>query len=474
MSREISPVSHADSASEVGAIEGRQPRPAERQRGRWNFLTWSFFLAEVAAGAQFLGTGAKAAESDGDAARSKAHSEADATFDGVLGNLAPGLAAADDGEGSADASQPKAQSETGLNLLDLQQGDEPGAPLGNAEFAAFPGASSSGSGTSGSGSNGTSQAGSGGSPGISNPPPGASPPISDSPPGGLPPDPDSPPPGGFPPIAESPPPGGLPPDPDSPLPGGFPPISDGPSFGLLPSISVGGTVSVVLDTTLDQLSGLPLVETVGGLLGDVVDGTLGQITGLVGNVGELSTVLGGLLDNDLNLGLSATDSLVTQAIGSVASSVGALVPTIADLGLLGDIGPDLTNAVKTSDIPAALDIVSDVPEIIPLTNAQAVSPGGTIAFPDLTNANVLQVNELFAGGQYTDYGLTMQSNGDSGATTIADTLTGGTDSSTLNSPVDSPTDSHESVLSPGVPDVNASSVNLPSIIDELGVRDLSI
>jgi hypothetical protein len=72
MSREITPTPRAERPSEIGAVErlGNQPGRAERQKGRWNFLTWSFFLAEVAAGAQFLGTGAKA-QDDGSAARSR-------------------------------------------------------------------------------------------------------------------------------------------------------------------------------------------------------------------------------------------------------------------------------------------------------------------------------------------------------------------------------------------------------------------
>jgi hypothetical protein len=250
-----------------------------------------------------------------------------------------------------------------------------------------------------------------------------------------------------------------------------------------------GNLTDVLDTTLDQLTGLPLVDTVGALLGNTVDGALGQITGLVGNPGELTAVVGGLLDSSLNAAFSATDSLVPQTVGSVAASVGALTSSVGDLGLLGDIGHlsadgtgnilnelpgGLTGALSTSGVTApALNIVSDALEITPLAQDQAVSSGGTIAFPDLTSANALQVNELFAGGQYTDYGLAVQSEGNSGATTIVDPL-GAADNSTLNSPVDSPIDSHEPALSPSVPDVNASSVSLPSIIEELGVRDLSI
>jgi hypothetical protein len=200
-----------------------------------------------------------------------------------------------------------------------------------------------------------------------------------------------------------------------------------------------------------------------------------------------------------------TDSLVPEAVGSVVSSVGTLASTVTDIGLFGDSGQlstdgtvsqivytassvvvdagnilnaqpgNLMDVLKTSDmLPPALDIVSDPSEIAPLAHDQDVSSGGTIAFPDLTNTNVLHVDELFAGGRYTDYGLAVQSEGNSGATTIVDPLGGDADTSTVNSPIDSPTDSHEPALSPGVPDVNASSVSVPSIIEELGVRDLSI
>jgi hypothetical protein len=492
MSREIPPASRAERPSEIGPIEGlgSQVRRAERQRGRWNFLTWSFFLAEVAAGVQFFGTGAKAAQADDAAARSKAHFEATgATHDGALDNPGTGVAAADDGGGGAAAPQTVAHSaQTGLELLSLQHGEEIGAPLSNND-GGFTDASSSGSGTSGAGS---SQADSGGSSATPDYPPcGILPPISNGPP--L-----------LPPI--SPPFGVVPPISDGPHSGVFPPISDSPPTGVLPPISVGETVSHLLDTTLDQLTGLHLIETVGGLLGDTVGDTLGQLTGLVGNAGDLTAVVDGLLGSSLTVALSATDFIIPQAAEVVASSLGTLAATATDLGLLGDIGHlsadgtvsqivyttssqlvedagnilnalpgDLTDALNTSDMaPPVLNIVSDVPEMAPLAHDQDVPSGGTISFPDLTSVNVLQVDDLFAGGRYTDYGLAVQSDVNPSPTAIADTLSGDTDNSTLNSAIDSPTDGHESALSPGEQDVNASSVSLPSIIEELGVRDHSI
>jgi hypothetical protein len=473
MSREITPAWRPEGPSDVGPIEGSQSRRAERQRGRWNFLTWSFFLAEVAAGAQFLGTVAKAAQDDDSATRSTAHSDStSAIYDGVLGNLGLRIAAADDGnDGGSGAAAPQTEAQLAmadLNFLGLQDG-EPGAPLSNAGHGGLAGASSSGSGTSGTGSNGTSQTDSGGSPPISEEPPsGISPPISDGPPSGIsPPISGDPPLGGWPPISDDPPLGGWPPISDGAPSGVSPPISESPSTGMAPLISVGGTVSLLLDTTLDELTGLHLVETVAGLLGDTVGDTLSQITGLVGNAGELTAVVGGLLDNSLNVAFSATESLIPQAAGSLAPSLGTLVSTTGDLGFLGDIG-------QLSAAAPALEIVSDAPEIAPLAHDQDVSSGGTISFPDLTSVNVLQVDELFAGGRYTDYGLAVQSEVNSSAATFADTLSGETDDSSLNSPIDSPTDSHDSALLPGVQDVNASSVSLPSIIEELGVRDLSI
>ncbi len=485
MSREITPASRAEKPSEVGAPEGLagRPRRAERQRGRWNFLTWSFFLAEVAAGAQFLGTGAKAQGDD--AAHAKGHGEAtDAIHDGVLASLGSVTAATEEGGSGPAASRAEAPSSLAeLNLLSLQQGDEAGGPLGNTGDVGFGGASSSGSGSSGTGSNGGQQADSGGPP-----------PVSDEPPTGV-----------LPPISDGPPLGVWPPISDSPPSGASPPILDNPVTGLLPPISIGVTVSNLLDTTLDQLTGLHLVETVGGLLGNTVEDTLSQITGLVGNAGELTAVVGGLLDSSLNVAFSATESLIPQAAGSVVSSVGALASSVTDLGLFGDSGHlssdgtvsqivysassvvedagnilnaqpgNLMDVLKASAmVSPALNIVLDAPEITPLSHDQAVSSGGTIAFPDLASATVLHVDELFAGGRYTDYGLAVQSEGNSGATAIVDPLGGDADTSTLSSPIDSPSESHESALSPGVPDVNASSLNLPNIIDELGVRDHSI
>jgi hypothetical protein len=285
---------------------------------------------------------------------------------------------------------------------------------------------------------------------------------------------------------------------------------------------VGGSDSAgnfpLVQDTLDRPDDLHLIEGVGGLpdlLSDVVASTLGQIIGLVGNAGELTAVVGGALENSLNVAFRATESLVTQAGESVASSVGTLASTVTDLGLLGDVGHVLSDgtvsqivytassqaagmqlvedassalgntlnalagqsadALNTSNMGTpALNIVSDVPELASLGHNQDVSSGGTIAFPDLTSANVHQLDDLFTGGRYTDYGLTLQSDVNSGVTAIADALNNDADGSTSSSPIDSPTDSQGSALAPGAQDVDVSSVNLPSTIEELGVRDLSI
>jgi hypothetical protein len=154
--------------------------------------------------------------------------------------------------------------------------------------------------------------------------------------------------------------------------------------------------------------------------------------------------------------------LVEDASSALGNTLNALAGQSAD-------------ALNTSNMGTpALNIVSDVPELASLGHNQDVSSGGTIAFPDLTSANVHQLDDLFTGGRYTDYGLTLQSDVNSGVTAIADALNNDADGSTSSSPIDPPTDSQGSALAPGAQDVDVSSVNLPSTIEELGVRDLSI
>ena len=69
------PTPTADGPSEIADVRGRgsQFKRPERQQGFWSFLTWSFFLTEVMAGAQFLGSaGAKASQDVDDAAHRNA------------------------------------------------------------------------------------------------------------------------------------------------------------------------------------------------------------------------------------------------------------------------------------------------------------------------------------------------------------------------------------------------------------------
>ena len=55
-------------------------KPAERQRGSWSFLTWSFFLAQMVAAEQFFGSGARAAQND-DASATRANGQSEISSD---------------------------------------------------------------------------------------------------------------------------------------------------------------------------------------------------------------------------------------------------------------------------------------------------------------------------------------------------------------------------------------------------------
>ena len=46
----------------VAAIQRDLPGTQQREKGLWNFLTWSFFISQIMVAEQFLGSAAKAGE----------------------------------------------------------------------------------------------------------------------------------------------------------------------------------------------------------------------------------------------------------------------------------------------------------------------------------------------------------------------------------------------------------------------------
>ena len=286
--------SNADGPTEIADIRRRgiQFKRPERQQGVWSFLTWSFFLAEVMAGAQFLTSGSAKASQDGnDAAHRTSHSGS--SDDGTSGNPDPAYASADDGASRATA-QTEAQAALGGGVVnDVGHAAQHGAsdPVsGAAVDGAHGGASSSSDGDA------SAQQGSSTSEGALQ---------SDS-------------------EACGQTWGGcshdwfcLQPDATPGSAGGsqLPEINPNFGFGILPIVDAAtglgeslanhvhgpaAAVSQVVDTTLEHLTEPNLHEAVTGLttnLGDVATSTLSQVTGLQlgGLTGDLSGLVGDTL-----------------------------------------------------------------------------------------------------------------------------------------------------------------------------------
>ena len=84
------PTSTADGPSEIADVRrrGSQFKRPERQQGVWSFLTWSFFLAEVMAGAQFLASASAKASARWQRRRTP-HAHSGSSDDGSSGNPDP-------------------------------------------------------------------------------------------------------------------------------------------------------------------------------------------------------------------------------------------------------------------------------------------------------------------------------------------------------------------------------------------------
>jgi hypothetical protein len=158
---------------------------------------------------------------------------------------------------------------------------------------------------------------------------------------------------------------------------------------------------------------------------------------------------------------SSGDAVGSGVIGVLATPSGAL---------------NAQEAAAFSGDAATMNIVSDVADFSSLQNKGDVSSGNTFSFsqPAVTLA---QVDPLFSGGRYTDYGLAMHED-HSGSVKILGTPNGHTlDGSTGSlSLVDIPTHQHDSGgLAPiDQHDIGASLVHMPMPHDEFTVRAASI
>ena len=94
----------------LGAREG--VKPADRQRGMWSFLTWSFFLAQALAANEVFAKGAAAADNAQDTAEHATDSAVDAAAKAALANSFGGVSG--DDAAAAAAAQFAAAVAAGL------------------------------------------------------------------------------------------------------------------------------------------------------------------------------------------------------------------------------------------------------------------------------------------------------------------------------------------------------------------------
>jgi hypothetical protein len=356
--------------------DGMLPGGPQRERGMWSFLTWSFFLSQLAVGNAFAGGSAQAADS---VDLSTPAAPADPT---VNTTAAPGASdlrtSSGDDSQSGQASGGSAQSHSGPTAAAPDFANVERVHLSDDASLAVRSFASQGVGLLEGGA---------AEPDV---------PVGEIP--GV----------ELPPLIELPPVVSLPPVID----GILPPILD-----VLPPILDG--LPPVLDTIDDLVEGLgpilgdilvPIVEKIedlGNVLGPVIDHVLVPIEDVVDNViddvGELVAPIGGAVDQILDLADPILDN-VDAALPPIAGLVDAVEPIVNAL-----------DALKPLDILQFHD--KPVLGILPLNIGGGLAMGAADGAGDVVglpghidfavDAEPI-VHELFQGGAYTEYGLAMQ------------------------------------------------------------------
>jgi hypothetical protein len=421
------------------------PKKPERQRGLWSFLTWSFFLSEVMAAGSFLGKGIGAPQEDEDGV---AHATSHSPSDDVPNPAAIRIAAIDPDvqaeEGNAARHNIHAKS---VLPLESHSGGEPvtlKASSSDTGQGGTGGGAASGSETI-DGTDGLHA----GSDGVE-----------------------------------------VSPDPNL----------DHLLSDLVPSTGLHADLNQILGFDLHLGSGGSLVGANLRLALDLNPAHL--ISDLPPTIGiDISVHLKHLLGFDAQLGVDGL--FAAHALPDLGDlELPALKSTLAEvtglqiLGGVGDLIIPLGNSqdsdpsailIKPMDAltgqredGVTLNASSPPAAVIPLTSGIGlgqngdISSGDTITFP----AQVLApVDELFSGGCYTDYNVTLQSKiTDSGhASDVLNSGIVGNSAAALPS-ADIPPDSHSAGASPlpGQHDLEASLVQIPTHIEELSLRVHSI
>jgi len=327
-----------------------------RERGLWSFLTWSFFLSQILAAQQFIGSGAYAAENAADTTASGDGSLADAVTgphsapiigDGPAADE-PGVAEQSDAAPSGIAGDvlrlpPDAnlQQELGLSLEPIDRASPTAAsvpPELVTLAAAAPALQVAATGES----------------------------------------------------------------PDLDVPGALDPIL-GPVLD--------GIVSPVLGTVGDLVGTLnPVLEPVLGTVGGVVDTLESVLDPVVSPV--LATVgdLAGTLDPVL-------DQVAAPLLDTVGDLVSPLQPVIEPLAapVLGSLA-EVTSEIGPLPSLAGLGLES----VAGASGAgDLLASGGSVVLQELPVISSIALDNLFVGGSYSDYNLELQSTSQN-ATTVSE------------------------------------------------------
>lgn len=345
-----------------------EAQPADRQRGMWSFLTWSFFLAQALAANEVF------AKSHGDDGTNPAEADAASTQDSsaaaqsASANPLSGITG--DDAGAATAAQFAAAIAAGVltPAMWAAAGDNP--VLAKALADALSGQPTADGGADMA--EATAQ--------DSNPP------IDE---------------------AGPPPETGLVPD-VTPLPGLLP--------GLEPIVTpiIGPIIEPIIDLLpVEVIADLGL--ELGGELLDAVDTLVGNVaTTVIGSVGTLLASAVPIVGSADGI-LDATTGLVGGSVDAVTATLTGLVD--GTLGTLTSASPlDLGSPIDGLPLPALASLTGD----LDLSIGDDVASGGAIVH-DLISPISSGLDVLYANGLHTDYAVELHTSTSAGD----DTLHGG-------------------------------------------------
>jgi hypothetical protein len=231
---------------------------------------------------------------------------------------------------------------------------------------------------------------------------------------------------------------------------------------------VAGDVVQVLDPVVEQVVA-PVIGIVGDVAGDVVqvldpvvEQVVAPVIGIVGDVvGDVVQVLDPVVEQVVAPVVQVLDPIVEQVVAPVVQALDPVVaPVIEALDPLLAPVADIVGGPLASLL--GLDPGGGAPII--MTPVVAAS-SGSLDFEGAPAAGPLVLDDLFSGGNYTDYNLALQSDVPAGASSAPGAI--------LHDVVDSAGDFLGAVAGNNLSDgenANSHFIGLPSILEEIGLR----